>query len=95
MKWVKEGWELVKDTYKEWTNDKVPRLAAALSYYTIFSIAPLLIVVIAVAGFVFGDEAVRGQLDNQIRGLVGTDAALTIQAIPANLRTIPSPPSSG
>lgn len=84
MNWAKEGWELVRDTYKEWTDDKVPRLAAALSYYTIFSIAPLLIVVIAVAGFVFGDEAVRGQLDNQIRGLVGIEAALTIQEIIAN-----------
>lgn len=84
MKWVREGATLLRHTYQEWTADKVPRLAAALSYYTIFSIAPLLIVVIAVAGFVFGDEAVRGQLDNQIRGVVGADAALTIQEIIAN-----------
>ncbi len=84
MTWVKAGWTLVRATYQEWTEDKVPRLAAALSYYTIFSISPLLIVVIAVAGLVFGEEAVRGQLDNQIRGLVGPEAATTIQEIVAN-----------
>ncbi len=83
-KWASEGWRLLRDTYQEWSDDKVPRLAAALSYYTIFSLAPLLIVVIAVAGLVFGDEAVRGQLDNQIRGLVGAEAAMTIQEIIAN-----------
>lgn len=84
MIWAKDGWALVRDTYQEWQADKVPRLAAALAYYTIFSIAPLLIVVIAVAGFAFGTEAVTGRLYGDIQGLVGEDAALTIQEIIAN-----------
>ncbi len=84
MNRAKDGWALLRDTYREWQADKVPRLAAALSYYTIFSIAPLLIVVIAVAGLAFGEEAVRGQLDNQIQGLIGREGADTIQEIIAN-----------
>lgn len=75
---------LLKDTVKEWQEDKVPMLAAALAYYTMFSIAPLLIIVIAIAGLAFGEEAVRGQLDDQIRGLVGTDGAQAIQGMIAN-----------
>jgi len=54
MSKLKALFELFRDTFDEWNEDKVPRLAAALSYYTIFSIAPLLIVVIAVAGLAFG-----------------------------------------
>ncbi len=70
---------LFRDAFNEWNEDKVPRLAAALSYYTIFSIAPLLIVVIAVAGLAFGREAVQGRIDEQIQGLVGRQAADVIQ----------------
>lgn len=58
----KTVWELTKQTFSEWSEDKVPRLAAALALYTMLSIAPLLIIAIAVAGFVFGDEAARGQV---------------------------------
>nr|MBA3921442.1 YihY/virulence factor BrkB family protein [Nostocaceae cyanobacterium] len=47
-------WELLKETFAEWNKDKVSRLAAALAYYTIFSVAPLLIIAIAIAGAVFG-----------------------------------------
>jgi membrane protein len=72
-------WALLKATYAEWSEDRVPRLAAALAYYTTFSIAPLLVIIIAIAGFVFGAEAVRGQLDEQIRGLLGSDAASAVQ----------------
>jgi membrane protein len=77
-------WSLLKETVKEWQEDKVPMLAAALAYYTMFSIAPLLIIVIAIAGLAFGEDAVRGQLDDQIRGLVGTDGAEAIQGMIAN-----------
>ncbi|MCG6136874.1 MAG: YihY/virulence factor BrkB family protein [Nostoc sp. LLA-1] len=75
----KAMWRLLKETFKEWSEDKVPRLAAALAYYTIFSIAPLLIIVIAVAGAVFGEDAARGEIVNQIQGLVGTDGAEFIE----------------
>lgn len=70
---------LFKRAYEEWSADHVPRHAAALAYYTAFSIAPLLVVVIAVAGAVFGPDAVRGELDEQLRGIVGADAARAVQ----------------
>ncbi|MBN3898828.1 MAG: YihY/virulence factor BrkB family protein [Nostoc sp. NOS(2021)] len=72
-------WKLLQETFKEWSEDKASRLAAALAYYTIFSIAPLLIIVIAIAGAVFGEEAARGQIVGQIQGLVGPDGAQFIQ----------------
>ncbi|MEH2253669.1 YihY/virulence factor BrkB family protein [Nostoc sp.] len=72
-------WKLLQETFKEWSDDKASRLAAALAYYTIFSIAPLLIIVIAIAGAVFGEEAARGQIVGQIQGLVGKDGAQFIQ----------------
>ena len=72
---------MLKATYREWSNDQVPRMGAALSYYTIFSIAPLLVIAIAIAGFVFGEQAVQGQIMNQIRGLVGTESARAVQTM--------------
>jgi membrane protein len=70
--------ELLQETLAEWSKDKVSRLAAALSYYTIFSIAPLLIIVIAVAGAFFGEDAARGAIEKQLQGLIG-DGAIVIQ----------------
>ncbi len=70
---------LFQETFNEWSNDKASRLAAALSYYTIFSIAPLLIIVIAIAGAVFGEDAATGAVKHQLEGLVGPDGAGVIQ----------------
>jgi membrane protein len=84
MSRLKQLFELLRDTFNEFNRDKVPRLAAALAYYTAFSVAPLIIVVIAIAGLAFGQEAVRGQLDNQIQGLVGAQAADAIQQMVAS-----------
>lgn len=81
---VKSIFSLLKEAFKEWQEDEALQLGAALSYYTIFSIAPMLLVVIAVAGLVFGREAVQGQLDNQIQGLVGAQGADAIQTMVAN-----------
>ena len=64
-----------------WWNDDVPRMGAALAYYTLFSLAPILIVAIAVAGLAFGPEAVRGEIVGQIQGLVGREGALAVQAM--------------
>ena len=72
-------WRLFQETFKEWNEDKASRLAAALAYYTVFSIAPLLIIVIAIAGAVFGEEAARGEIVRQIQGLVGSDGAKFIE----------------
>lgn len=81
---LKTLFDLLRDTLNEFNADKAPRLAAALAYYTAFSIAPLIVVVVAIAGLVWNQEAVRGQLDNQIRGLVGTQAATAIQEMVAS-----------
>jgi membrane protein len=73
--------DLLKETFSEFGEDKVQRLGAALAYYTIFSLAPLLVIVIAIAGFVFGEEAARNQIVGQISGLVGESGAELIQTM--------------
>ena len=70
---------LLKETFQEWQDDKSSRLAAALAYYTVFSLAPLLIIAIAIAGAIFGEEAAKGELVGQIQGLVGDSGAEVIQ----------------
>ena len=64
-------WRELKMVANGYSDDRVPRMAAALSYYTIFSLAPLLVIAVAIAGFAFGEEAARGQLTAQFRNLVG------------------------
>ncbi|MDF0555518.1 YihY/virulence factor BrkB family protein [Kamptonema sp. UHCC 0994] len=81
---------LIKETFKEWQKDKAPTLAAALAFYTVFSLAPLLIIVIAIAGLVFGQEAAQGQLVGQLQSLVGKDGAETIQQLVANASNLKS-----
>src|SRR6185295_19347869 len=75
---------ILKETYSDWSEDKASRLAAALAYYTAFSIAPLLLISIAVAGLVFGREAAQGQIFAQLEGLLGADGASAIQTGIAN-----------
>lgn len=76
---VREIPGLVLTAAKDWSSDNVPRLGASLAYYTLFSIAPVLIIVIAIAGFVFGAEAVRGEIAGQIEGFMGADGAKVVQ----------------
>jgi membrane protein len=78
---VKTIWSLLKETFSEWSEDKASRLAASLAYYTVFSIAPVLIIVISVAGLVFGREAAQGQIEAQIQGLIGEESAQFIQTL--------------
>ena len=82
--------DILKETYNEWSEDKATRLAAALAYYTAFSIAPLLLISISVAGLVFGREAAQGQVFAQLQGLLGPEAAATIERASRSLRT-PAP----
>lgn len=72
---------LLREAGRLWSERNVLQLAAALAYYSIFSIAPLLVVVVAVVGWLFGPEAVRGQLDEQLRGTMGSEAAETVQSM--------------
>lgn len=77
---------LLKETFNGFINDNAIKLSAALSYYTIFSLAPLLIIIISLSGIFFGDEAVSGRIFGQISGLVGSEAALQIQEIIKNVK---------
>jgi membrane protein len=70
---------LFKETYTDFVEDKAPRLGAALAYYTAFSLAPLLVIVIAIAAMVFGQEAAQGQIVGTIQGFVGENGARAIQ----------------
>lgn len=79
--YLKAFWSLLKATATEWSRDGAPRLGAALAYYTIFSLAPLLIIAVAISGTVFGREAATGQIVGQIQGLVGHDTAAAIQSM--------------
>lgn len=64
-----------------WWNDNAIRLGASLSYYTLFALAPMLLVAIAVAGSVFGEEAVRGEIVGQVNGLIGNEGGVAVQAL--------------
>jgi len=83
---IKKAGMLLKDTYNGFLEDDGMKLAASLSYYTIFSLPPLLIIIISLSGFFYGAEAVRGELFGQINGLVGNAAALQIQEIIKNVK---------
>ena len=72
---------LLKDTFSQFNEDKAPRLGASLAYYTVFSLAPLLVIAIGIAGLVFGAEAARGQIMNSIGGMVGEQGAQGIQTM--------------
>jgi membrane protein len=83
-------WSFLRETMAEFSEDKVPRLAAALSYYSLFSLAPLAIIAIGVAALIVGKEAATGALLTQIQGLIGEDAARAIQSMVDNARKTPS-----
>jgi membrane protein len=77
---------LLKETFKGFIDDNAIKLSAALSYYTIFSLPPLLIIIISLSGIFFGADAVRGEIFGQINGLVGNGAALQIQETIKNVK---------
>ena len=72
---------LLLESVKGWSKDNVPRLGASLAYYTLFSIAPVLVIVIAVAGYFFGAEAVRGEIVRQVDDLIGVDGGRALQGL--------------
>ncbi len=72
---------ILKSTWNEFIDDKAFKLSASLAYYTIFSLAPMLIVIISLCGILFGKQAVEGQLFDQIRNYVGDGAAIQIQSM--------------
>jgi membrane protein len=93
MKSLKESgpYLVIKDTLNGWDEDNVTRLAASLAYYTLLSIAPLIILAVAVAGLAFGQDAAREHISKELASVVGGGAADSIQAIAKNAHT----PGSG
>jgi membrane protein len=78
---IRQIWILVKAAFSSWRDDYAPSMGAALAYYTMFSIAPLLLIVISTAGLVFGEEAVRGEIFGQLQGLMGDQGAIAVQGL--------------
>ena len=76
---LSHGWSFTRELFSEYSDDNCFRLAAALSYYAIFSLAPILIIIISTAGVFFGRDAVSGEVFNQAKDLVGAEGADTIQ----------------
>ena len=81
----KAAWPLLRDSVRAWSDDYAPSMGAALSYYTLFSIAPLLLIVISIAGLVFGADAARGEIFEQLRGLMGADGASMVERLLRNV----------
>jgi len=88
MKAVKRYLHVIKNAFTAFSQDNCMKLSAALSYYTIFSIAPLLIIIISLSSLFYGRAAVQGRLYGQIRGLIGSDAAVQVQEIIKNSQHI-------
>jgi len=79
------AWSLARETLTSWSDDYASSMGAALAYYTMFSIAPLLLIVISLAGLVFGEQAARGEILDQLQGLMGTEGAHAVQALLASV----------
>lgn len=81
---MKIAFRIFKDTFQSFLDDKGLKLSASLSYYTVFSMAPLLLLLISLASIFFGRDAIQGQIFGEINGLIGNEAAVQIQEIIKN-----------
>jgi membrane protein len=81
MREKKSIWQFIKTTINEWIEAEPFELAAALSYYTLFSLAPLLIIAIGVAGLAFGREAAQNQIVQTLQGMIGEESAQAVQGM--------------
>src|SRR5882724_3671056 len=88
---LRDAWDTLKETANDWLDDNASRLAAALAYYSLLSLAPLLVIAVAVAGVFFGPDAARGKVAGELGAVVGGQAAQGIQAVVASARS----PASG
>jgi membrane protein len=86
----KSIWQFHKDVFTQWIEDEPFLLASSLSYYTLFSLAPLLVIAIAVAGLVFGQEAAQNQIVETIGGMIGPESAEAIQGMIENASAKPT-----
>ena len=81
---------LFKQTASEWMEDDAPSLGAALAYYTVFSLAPLMTIAIAIAGFFLGKEAAQGQIFDELRGLLGAEGGKAVEEMVQSANTQPT-----
>lgn len=81
---LRDLWRLVRAAGEDWISDRAPELGAALAFYMIFAMAPLVLLVIVVAGAVYGEAAIRGELVAQIEGMIGAAGAEVVQTLVAN-----------
>lgn len=87
MQWRADTvWSLLRQTARSWLDDGAPSMGAALAYYTLFSLAPLLLIVISMAGLIFGEDAARGEITLQLRSLMGDAGAGAVQDLLASVR---------
>jgi membrane protein len=77
---VADWWELVQNAVTAWVDDYAASMGAALAYYSVFSMAPLLVIVISIAGLVFDQEVAQGEVFAQLSGLMGADSAKAVEA---------------
>src|SRR4051812_21248708 len=82
---LKTFWDVLKKSVKAFSNDNAIKLSASLSYYTIFSFPPLIIIIISLVGYFFGKEATQGEIYGQISSLVGSSSAEEIQSTIRNV----------
>jgi membrane protein len=82
---LKQMGAVARQAVKAWSDDYAPSMGAALAYYTLFSIAPLLLIAISIAGLVFGEDAARGQVYGELRGLMGEQGAAAVEALLKNV----------
>jgi membrane protein len=80
----KRAWGMVRETFEGWSSDQAPRMAAALAYYTTFSVGPLLLISIAAAGLIFGADDARKEIMNQLGTLIGVQGADAIATVVEN-----------
>ncbi len=83
-RYARAAWILTRDSAIGWMNHNASRTGAALAFYTVFSLAPILLLSIAIAGLFFGEQAARGEIFEQIRGLVGPSGAAAVQSVVQN-----------
>jgi membrane protein len=77
-------WTIVKEAAENWSTHRDARQGAALAYYSVFSIGPLIVIAVAIAGLAFGQEAVNGQVAASIKGMLGDTGAKAVQAMLAD-----------
>src|SRR3954470_13930036 len=88
----KQALGLLKETASSWSDDRAPSMGAAISYYSVFSLAPLLVIIITVAGLFFGADQVQGAVFGQLSSLMGEDAA---RAVDEMLKNAQEPKTGG